>query len=89
MATVASEVQGQVAVIRAETTKVRGQTDTILVISEMVCFLSMFVAGWLSSGLMVAVFGFATLTCVLGRIQIAISNVGQDIYQGLRDLKED
>ena len=84
-----SEVQGHVAVVRAETSKFRAQTDVVLIATETVCLVGISVAGWFNFGVMVTAFGFLMLACVLGRIQIAIANVGQDIYQGLRELRDD
>ena len=86
--TVVQEVQARVSEVRANTATIRATTNLVCVLTEIVATVMMFVGAWVGSGLMVAACGFLLLSATLTRIQIAVANADETIYQGIREMKD-
>ncbi|MDP3697015.1 MAG: hypothetical protein Q8R55_03195 [Candidatus Taylorbacteria bacterium] len=88
MRTSVQEVQARVSEVRANTATIRATTDLLCVVSELVATVVMFGGAWMGSGMTVAACGFLLLSATLTRIQIAVANVDDTIYQGIREMKD-
>lgn len=88
MRTSVQEVQARVSEVRANAATIRAKTDLLCVVTEIVVTVTMFVGAWMGYGLTVAVCGFLLLSATLTRIQIAVANTDDTIYQGIREMKD-
>ncbi len=88
MRTSVQEVQARVQEVRVKTATIRATTDFVCVLSELVVTVGMCAGVWTGSGLTVAACGFLLLGTALARIQIAVANVDDTIYQGIREMKD-